>query len=178
MEVDESLIRYGGVDEGCAQQCLDELMERECDALIVCQELPGLRGHRLRPPAQHPPGAGHRPCELCGLRLQPQPALRRPDGLHHPAGRGPGHRRGGADPPAGGGCRTPPSSRRSSPPPTAPTAPPAPGPRPRDKQTKEAAANPAAAVPLSVGKTRGESPRETRSECVYDRSFPLQYLRL
>ena len=37
MEVDESLIRYGGVDEGCAQQCLDELMERECDALIVCR---------------------------------------------------------------------------------------------------------------------------------------------
>ena len=37
MEVDESLIRYGGVDEGSAQQCLDELMEKECDALIVCR---------------------------------------------------------------------------------------------------------------------------------------------
>ena len=37
IEMDEDLIRYSGVSEGSAHQCLDELMEKECDALIVCR---------------------------------------------------------------------------------------------------------------------------------------------
>lgn len=38
---DETLIRYGNSMEDSAHTCLDELLERQCDAIIVCQGLMG-----------------------------------------------------------------------------------------------------------------------------------------
>ena len=38
---DDSLIRYGNSMEDSAHTCLDELLERQCDAIIVCQGLMG-----------------------------------------------------------------------------------------------------------------------------------------
>ena len=39
LPVDEDLIRYGNSMENSVQACLDQLLERECDAIIVCQGL-------------------------------------------------------------------------------------------------------------------------------------------
>ena len=39
LPVDDSLIRYGDSMENSAQACLDELLEQNCDAVIVCQGL-------------------------------------------------------------------------------------------------------------------------------------------
>ena len=39
LEADESLIRYGDSLENSAQACLDELLSRNCDGIVVCQGL-------------------------------------------------------------------------------------------------------------------------------------------
>ena len=39
LEADESLIRYGDSLENSAQACLDELLGRKCDGIVVCQGL-------------------------------------------------------------------------------------------------------------------------------------------
>lgn len=39
MPVEETLIRYGDSMENSARSCLDELLEQQCDAVIVCQGL-------------------------------------------------------------------------------------------------------------------------------------------
>ena len=36
---EDALIRYGNSMENSAQECLDELLEQNCDAIIVCQGL-------------------------------------------------------------------------------------------------------------------------------------------
>ena len=55
LEQDESLVRYGDSMEDSAPPCLDQLLERGCDAILVCQGLMAsvtiayLRGKGIQP---------------------------------------------------------------------------------------------------------------------------------
>ena len=64
---DEHLIQYGDSLENSACACLDQLLERKCDAIIVCQGLMASETIIYLHQKGHPAGPGHRPGELCGL---------------------------------------------------------------------------------------------------------------
>ena len=97
---DEHLIQYGDSLENSACACLDQLLERKCDAIIVCQGLMASetiiylhqKGIQL---AQ----------DIDLVSFVDYDSVRQSDGLHHPAGGGPGAGCGRADPQTGGGAR-------------------------------------------------------------------------